>query len=95
MKRSLLLPIQAVTARARERERVQRDKNKKELVGGRESPWVMGLFASARGVEPQGFAGFPPTNLGENRAPHPFLQEGLVLRASLSEIKGWQQTPRG
>lgn len=50
----------------------------------------MGLFASVRGVEPQGIAVFPPMNLGENTAPHPSLQEGLVLRACLFKTKEWQ-----
>lgn len=85
MKRSLLLPIQA---RARERERVQRDKSRKGLVGGRESPSVMGLFASARGVEPWGLDGFPPMNLGENTAPHPSLQEGQVLKGLPAQNQG-------
>lgn len=88
MKRTLLLPIQAVTARARER--VQREKSRKGFVGERESPLVMGLFAFAQGVEPRGSSGFPPMNLGENTCPHPSLQERLVLRACLFETKGWQ-----
>lgn len=73
MKRSLLLPIQAVTEREREREKVQREKR------GR------GWWREEK-VPP----GFPPMNLGENTAPHPSLQEGLVLRACLFGTKGWQ-----
>lgn len=77
MKRSVLLAIQAGTARAREGERVQREKNSKGLHEERESPMVIGLIASARreqlssawGVEPQGFVGVTPADEGRTLLP--------------------------